>query len=376
MSAPRRATDASTGESGVLQLANLPPRSQVFVDAKPVTQPGGGIRVSTGWHELGVSAPGFLFFTDSVKVESGKTLVVTPTLSATNAPVLPPGSRAELRRRALARLDCDHPSAANRFGAMCYDNRPMPIGPTRVPVPDGVTGVPSDVVLVVKVSRQGRTLAVLTKTALERTRLHQGSRRPRPDTPMDPRDPRGPAGGRLDPGRVLPRHSVNHPKIHPSAFIAPSAAVMGNVSLGEDASVWYGAVLRGDMAPIRIGSQTNLQDGTIVHVDEGVPCTIGSRVGVGHRVILHGCTVEDECLIGMGSILLNRVTVGRGSVIAAGAVLREGMSVPAGSLVMGVPGKVVRPVDEVLRRRIEETWRHYVEQAKRHRAGDFPLVKG
>ena len=169
---------------------------------------------------------------------------------------------------------------------------------------------------------------------------------------------------------------MNLAKIHPSAFIAPSAAVMGNVSLGEGASVWYGAVLRGDMAPIRIGSQTNLQDGTIVHVDEGIPCTIGSRVGVGHRVILHGCTVEDECLIGMGSILLNRVTVGRGSVIAAGAVLREGMSVPAGSLVMGVPGKVVRPVDEALRRRIEETWRHYVEQAKRHRAGDFPLVKG
>lgn len=169
---------------------------------------------------------------------------------------------------------------------------------------------------------------------------------------------------------------MTHPKIHPSAFIAPSAAVMGNVSLGEDASVWYGAVLRGDMAPIQIGSRTNLQDGTIVHVDEGVPCTIGSRVGVGHRVILHGCTVEDECLIGMGSILLNRVTVGRGSVIAAGAVLREGMSVPAGSLVMGVPGKVVRPVDEVLRRRIEETWQHYVEQAKRHRAGNFPLVKG
>lgn len=169
---------------------------------------------------------------------------------------------------------------------------------------------------------------------------------------------------------------MNPPKIHPSAFIAPSASVMGNVSLGEEASVWYGAVLRGDMAPIQIGRQTNLQDGTIVHVDEGVPCTIGSRVGVGHRVILHGCTVEDECLIGMGSILLNRVTVGRGSVVAAGAVLREGMSVPAGSLVMGVPGRVVRPVDEALRRRIAETWQHYVEQAKRHRAGNFPLVKG
>jgi carbonic anhydrase/acetyltransferase-like protein (isoleucine patch superfamily) len=168
---------------------------------------------------------------------------------------------------------------------------------------------------------------------------------------------------------------VSHPKIHPSAFIAPSAAVMGDVSLGEEASVWYGTVLRGDMAPIRIGSRSNLQDGTIVHVDHGVPCIIGNRVGVGHRVILHSCTVEDDCLIGMGSILLSRVTVGRGSVIAAGAILREGMSIPPGSLVMGVPGKIVRPVDAALSRRIEETWQHYLEQAKRHRAGEFPLVK-
>ena len=92
------------------------------------------------------------------------------------------------------------------------------------------------------------------------------------------------------------------------------------------------------MAPIVIGAQTNLQDGTIVHVDEGVPCTVGRRVGVGHRVILHGCTVEDECLIGMGSILLNGVRIGTGSVVAAGAVIPEGMQVPPGSLVMGVPG--------------------------------------
>jgi carbonic anhydrase/acetyltransferase-like protein (isoleucine patch superfamily) len=164
--------------------------------------------------------------------------------------------------------------------------------------------------------------------------------------------------------------------IHPSAFIAPGAAVMGDVTIGPDASVWYGAVLRGDMAPITIGAETCLQDGTIVHVDDDAPCTIGRRVGVGHRVILHGCTVEDECLIGMGSVLLNHVTIGTGSVIAAGAVIPEGMQVPAQSLVMGVPGRIVRSVDPSLANRITETWSHYVRQARAHRSGRFPLVHG
>jgi carbonic anhydrase/acetyltransferase-like protein (isoleucine patch superfamily) len=162
--------------------------------------------------------------------------------------------------------------------------------------------------------------------------------------------------------------------IHPTAFIAPTASVMGDVTLGEDSSVWYGAVLRGDMAPILIGERSNLQDGTIVHVDEDIPCHIGARVGVGHRVILHGCTVEDECLIGMGSVLLNECRIGTGSVIAAGAVIPERMQVPARSLVMGVPGRIVRQVDEALARRIEETWAHYVEQARAHQAGRFPLL--
>jgi carbonic anhydrase/acetyltransferase-like protein (isoleucine patch superfamily) len=162
--------------------------------------------------------------------------------------------------------------------------------------------------------------------------------------------------------------------IHPTAFIAPGAAVMGDVTIGPDASVWYGAVLRADMAPITIGAETCLQDGTIAHVDDDAPCIIGRRVGVGHRVILHGCTVEDECLIGMGSVLLNHVTIGTGSVIAAGAVIPEGMQVPAGSLVMGVPGRIVRAVDASLAKRITETWSHYVEQARAHRAGRYPLV--
>jgi carbonic anhydrase/acetyltransferase-like protein (isoleucine patch superfamily) len=162
-------------------------------------------------------------------------------------------------------------------------------------------------------------------------------------------------------------------RVHPSAFVAPGAAVMGDVTIGQDASVWYGAVLRGDMAPIVIGPESNLQDGTIVHVDEGMPCTVGRRVGVGHRVILHGCTVEDECLIGMGSILLNGVRIGTGSVIAAGAVIPEGMQVPPRSLVMGVPGRIVRPVDAALAERIAETWAHYVGQARAHRSGQYPL---
>jgi carbonic anhydrase/acetyltransferase-like protein (isoleucine patch superfamily) len=148
---------------------------------------------------------------------------------------------------------------------------------------------------------------------------------------------------------------------------------MGDVTIGAESSVWYGAVLRGDMAPIVIGSQTNLQDGTIVHVDDDAPCRVGSRVGVGHRVILHGCTVEDDCLIGMGSVLLNMVQVGAGSVVAAGAVLPEGMQVPPRSLVMGVPARVVRPVDQRLAGRIAETWSHYVGQARAHREGRFPL---
>ena len=160
--------------------------------------------------------------------------------------------------------------------------------------------------------------------------------------------------------------------IHPSAFIAPGAVVLGDVSLGCDASIWYNCVVRGDMAPIVIGDATNIQDLTMVHVDEGVPCTVGARVGVGHRAILHGCTVDDDVLVGMGAVLLNGVVVGRGSVIGAGAVLPEGMVVPPESLVLGVPARVVRPVEAALAARVQRTWEHYVAEARRHRAGAVP----
>ncbi len=148
--------------------------------------------------------------------------------------------------------------------------------------------------------------------------------------------------------------------------------MLGDVRLGEQSSVWYQCVLRGDMAPITIGRRSNIQDLSMVHVDEGVPCTIGDEVGVGHRAILHGCTIENHCLVGMGSILLNHVHVGTGSVIGAGAVVTEGMRIPPGSLVLGIPAKVVRPVDEALAARIRATVEHYVHLATLHREGKFP----
>ena len=164
-------------------------------------------------------------------------------------------------------------------------------------------------------------------------------------------------------------------KIHPTAFIAPGAVVLGDVTLGPDSSVWYQAVLRGDMAPIVVGAGSNVQDGSIIHVDEGVPAIVGARVGIGHRVIIHGCTIEDDCLIGMGSVLLNGVSIGTGSVVAAGAVVPEGFRVPPGSLVVGVPARVTRAVDDGLRARIKATWEHYVTEARRHRAGTFPIAR-
>ena len=154
--------------------------------------------------------------------------------------------------------------------------------------------------------------------------------------------------------------------------MAPGADVLGDVRLDAHASVWYQCVLRGDMAPIVIGENSNIQDLTMVHVDEGLPCTVGANVGVGHRCILHACTVEDDCLIGMGSVLLNNVRVGKGSVVGAGAVVPEGMQIPPGSLVMGVPARVRGPVSDALRGRIRATVEHYVELSRLHRAGTFP----
>ena len=162
--------------------------------------------------------------------------------------------------------------------------------------------------------------------------------------------------------------------IHDSAFVHPAALVYGDVTLGPRVSVWPTAVIRGDTAPIVVGEDSNIQDGTILHVDPGLPCVIGARVAVGHRAIIHGATVEDDCLIAMGAILLNRVHVGAGSIVGAGALCPEGMKIPPGSLVVGLPGKIVREVTDAERARIRRTVESYLQLQQRHRAGEFPAV--
>ena len=157
------------------------------------------------------------------------------------------------------------------------------------------------------------------------------------------------------------------PRIDASAFVAPSADVVGDVVLGEESSVWYGCVLRGDIAPIRVGRGTNIQDLSVVHVDEGHPALIGDRVGIGHRAIIHGCGVGDDCLVGMGAVILTGAVIGRGSLVAAGAVVTEGMEVPPGSLVVGLPAKVVRTVDGDLRGRMRRTVEDYRVLKEGHR---------
>lgn len=143
------------------------------------------------------------------------------------------------------------------------------------------------------------------------------------------------------------------PQLHAESWVAPNATVIGPVTLAACASVWYGAILRAEFEPIEIGAGTNLQDGVTVHVDPGFPATVGANVSVGHNAVLHGCTVEDDCLIGMGAVVLNGAVIGRGSLVAAGAVIAQGMEVPPGSLVAGVPGKIRRELtdDEVTHNR-------------------------
>lgn len=164
--------------------------------------------------------------------------------------------------------------------------------------------------------------------------------------------------------------------INGHAYIHPAAVVCGDVTLGARVSVWPTAVIRGDSAAIIIGADSNVQDGAIIHVDAGVPCVIGERVAIGHRVIVHGATVEDDCLIGMGAILLNRVHVGRGSIIGAGALCTEGTVVPPGSLVLGLPGRVVRATTAAERDRVARTVESYLALQLRHAAGEFPSRRG
>ena len=157
-------------------------------------------------------------------------------------------------------------------------------------------------------------------------------------------------------------------RIDPTAFVHPLAYVYGDVELGARASVWPFAVLRGDSDRIVVGAASNVQDGCVLHADPGVPCIVGARVGIGHRAVVHGATVEDDCLIGIGAIVLNRAVIGSGSIVGAGAVVREGMVVPPNSLVLGVPGRVVRETTDDERGRIARTVEGYLGRQDEHRA--------
>jgi carbonic anhydrase/acetyltransferase-like protein (isoleucine patch superfamily) len=153
------------------------------------------------------------------------------------------------------------------------------------------------------------------------------------------------------------------PSIAVSAYVDPSAVVIGDVRIGERSSIWPHVTIRGDVAHIEIGAESSIQDGTVLHCDSGVPLTIGSRVTVGHLAMLHGCTVEDEALIGIGAIVLNRARIGKGAVVAAGSLVPEDAEVPAGMLALGVPAKAKRAVSAEEQARFAAGVKSYVEKA-------------
>ncbi|MFF3408629.1 gamma carbonic anhydrase family protein [Streptomyces sp. NPDC002742] len=157
------------------------------------------------------------------------------------------------------------------------------------------------------------------------------------------------------------------PQVDQEAFVAPTSVVIGDVTLNAGASIWYGAVLRADGGPVVIGADSNVQDNCTLHVDPGFPLTIGERVSIGHNAVVHGATVEDDCLIGMGATVLNGAVIGAGSLVAAQALVPQGMRVPPGSLVAGVPAKVKRPLTDEEREGISLNGVFYVELAKAHR---------
>lgn len=156
------------------------------------------------------------------------------------------------------------------------------------------------------------------------------------------------------------------PQIAASAWIAPNATVIGDARLGDNVSIWWNAVLRGDNDPIHIGANSNIQDGSVLHTDEGVPMHIGANVTVGHMVMLHGCTVGDNSLIGIGSVILNRAVIGKHSIVGANTLIPEGKIFPDGVLIVGSPGKVVRELSEEEKARLQKSADHYVDNARRY----------
>jgi gamma-carbonic anhydrase len=167
---------------------------------------------------------------------------------------------------------------------------------------------------------------------------------------------------------MIHNYNGREPQIHDSAFVHPDATIIGEATVGAESSIWPGTIIRADMGRIVIGDQTSIQDGSICHLTENLSETIvGNRVTVGHRVILHGCLIEDTCLIGMGAILLDNSKIGRGSLVAAGALVTVGTEVPPNSLVIGAPAKVVGPLNEKNKAMVEYSWKTYVEHAAQYR---------
>ena len=159
------------------------------------------------------------------------------------------------------------------------------------------------------------------------------------------------------------------PAVHPSAYVADSAEVMGNVHLAANSSVWFGAVLRGDNEPITVGEGSNVQDASVLHSDLGYPLTLGSRVTVGHGVVLHGCTIGDGSLVGIGAVVLNGARIGRHCLVGAGALVTEGKDWPAGSLIVGSPARAVRQLTPEQVAGLGKSAQSYIDNAQRFRAG-------
>ena len=158
------------------------------------------------------------------------------------------------------------------------------------------------------------------------------------------------------------------PQVDSTAWIADSAQVMGHVTLGPDASVWFGCVLRGDTESMTIGEGSNIQDLTVMHADHGLPLTIGKHVTVGHKVMLHGCTIGDESLIGIGAIVLNGARIGKNCLVGAGALVTEGKAFPDGSMIIGSPAKAVRQLTPEQIEGLRQSAQHYIDNARRFRA--------
>ncbi len=159
------------------------------------------------------------------------------------------------------------------------------------------------------------------------------------------------------------------PRVDPTAWVADSAQVMGNVTLEADASIWFGVVIRGDNEPITIGEGSNIQDASVLHSDLGKPLTVGKRVTVGHGVMLHGCTVGDESLIGIGAVVLNGAVIGKHCLVGAGSLVTEGKVFPDGSMIMGSPARVVRQLTPEQMDGLRMSAQHYIDNANRFRAG-------